>query len=114
MSRCIALRTLLGLNPAVDEYLKTLTPMDCAKLLYRDHVKVKHANKQRLASEHQHKQDLLQQKQKQLANSMQQNQTGMQHKPVLDKQCTESKDLLTCLLVKYMNQARLVAVRCLH
>ena len=44
-------RTLLGLHPAAEEYLSTLDVPELLKLVYRDHIVLKHAGRKRLASE---------------------------------------------------------------
>ena len=44
-------RTLLGLHPAAGEYLSTLDVPELLKLVYRDHIVLKHAGRKRLASE---------------------------------------------------------------
>ena len=45
------LRTLLGLHPAAWEYLSTLDAPELTKLVYRDHIILKHAGRKRLACE---------------------------------------------------------------
>ena len=45
------LRYLLGLHQAAWPYLKSLSDSDAAKLIYRDHINVKHASRKRLATE---------------------------------------------------------------
>lgn len=47
----MCLRSLLGLDSAVSEYLSTLSISDLVKLVYRDHIPLKHSNRNRLALE---------------------------------------------------------------
>ena len=45
------MRSLLGLSAEASEYVSTLGTGDVARLVYRDHVRLKHASRKRLASE---------------------------------------------------------------
>lgn len=45
------LRSLIGLSPDACSYIESLELGDVAKVLYRDHVRIKHVSRKRLASE---------------------------------------------------------------
>ena len=44
-------RTLIGLHPNALEYLSTLGHGELARIIYRDHVQIKHGSRKRLATE---------------------------------------------------------------
>lgn len=92
------IRSLLGLHPAAEQYLSELDIPQIAKLIYRDHVSMKHANRKRLASEMAekslHDEHELQQEQQASGNHV--GRLG-------DQQATETtENLMSKLLVKYL------------
>ena len=93
-------RTLLALDVATTLPLSTLSSADVAKLVYRDHVKVKHADKTRLANEVKEKLKVFGQ------------ESGMDQDAIDDDDDDEDdvcdapgSDFLTKLLVKYLMEA---------
>jgi hypothetical protein len=90
------LRCLLGLHPRVKPYLERMTISDLARLVYRDHITVKHSAKKRLAQE--------------VCDKTPAEQGGPQLSILGSDPCCEQVDALSKMLIQYLLEA-LVGVR---
>lgn len=84
------MRSLLGLDPAAAPLLSGMSVGELTKLVYRDHIPMKHASRKRLASEIQMLESNVQPQQRQ-RRALEAGNAG--------------KDLLSQLLVQYLMQA---------
>lgn len=88
-------RYLLDLHPQVMEYLTSLKNQEVVKLVYRDHVVIKHSSRKRLASEMQ-------------SNSKKLQDMEVPHRAPADAIGDQSNvNLLSKMLVRYMRMASL-------
>lgn len=102
--RLSLLRSLLGLDPAAMSYLSTLQVTDLIKLVYRDHIQLKHGSRKRLAAEVSRNTKRLQDSQK--------NPNQREDEAVEDMESTV--DPMSKMLVKYMMVVTRPSAKCLH